>query len=174
MMKTSLILSVLTVLAFQYVSAQEAARPGETKGTFFQRFFGPDAPAQKAGVAQMYGPSQPAEATWPLFPRGKFPAGPTVRAADLGTLPTGSYASQTTYLIGDFVVTAAGSKRAVLREASNEKSPLRLIAEYSEGNPAPAEQTKLTLNEADGLLIREIKKGPDGHLNVQVRVIAAP
>ncbi|MEP6673238.1 MAG: hypothetical protein ABJF10_29075 [Chthoniobacter sp.] len=171
-MKTLLAISfVIALPGLRLLGEEPAAQPGQ-QITFFQRMFGPNAAAQPAALNNP--PAQPKNVSligWPLFPAGQLPAGQAVNDLAAARLPVGNYANQTLYLVGDFRVTASADRRAVLRSMHDN---LRIIAEYTPWNPAPADKAPLTLDESRGLLIRRIERNADGFLTFFVRDIVQP
>jgi hypothetical protein len=83
-------------------------------------------------------------------------------------------------LRGQFLVTAAGDNRAVLRPQAapeNKRSLLsatRIIVEYPGGALPPAEGSSVERDETRPFEIRDIRKGADGQINVYVREITTP
>lgn len=112
-----------------------------------------------------------ARPAWQLFPAGALPKGIMLTEGEIVTLPDGVPAEQT-YLIGQFVVTAAAAKRAVFR--SNPGSIVRIIVEYPAGFNTPPENAVVTLDNAHPLLITSIRHGNEGQITVYTREVVKP
>jgi hypothetical protein len=112
---------------------------------------------------------------WKTYGSGQQPGGRVV-----STEQATAYADRTDtgrlYLRGQFVVTATGNGRAVLRQArSDDRSPpARVIVEYPAGSVPPAQGSSIARDDGRGFEIREVRKSPDGQVNIYVREISAP
>jgi hypothetical protein len=99
---------------------------------------------------------------------------------EAASLPDQGVAGDRIYLRGQFLVTAAGDNRAVLRPQAGPESKRSLIAatrvivEYPNGALPPAEGSSVERDEARPFEIRDVRKGADGQINVYVREITAP
>jgi hypothetical protein len=111
---------------------------------------------------------------WRTFKRGTAPAGRILQPseasalADRGTIPSG------TYLRGNFVVTATGGDRAVLRPrlANGETdSTFRIIVEYPNGAVPPGERVAVDRDLATPYEVTDVRRGEKGELNIWVREI---
>jgi hypothetical protein len=87
------------------------------------------------------------------------------------------------YLQGNFVVTAAGQNRAVLRPQSavtenlgigERTSGTRVIVEFPAGARPPTEGTTFSRDSRRPFLITEVRKGADGQVNVYVQEVTKP
>jgi hypothetical protein len=112
---------------------------------------------------------------WKTYGSGQQPGGRVV-----STEQATAYADRTDagrlYLRGQFVVTATGNGRAVLRQArTDDRSPAaRVIVEYPAGAVPPAQGSSIARDDGRGFEIREVRKSPDGQVNIFVREISAP
>lgn len=77
-----------------------------------------------------------------------------------------------TNLVGDFVVTAQGGQRLVLRSAQGSRST-RVVVELGSDEPMPAEGAKLVLAESEGYTVKRVLRGQDGTLTLYVSRNAA-
>lgn len=171
-MKTLFLCALILPFGFSTVIAQEPAKKPTGQGTFYQRFFSDEAVAERAKYQGTPAPpKETPQVSWPLYAPGSFPAGQTVSQVEAAKLSTGSVDGQTIYLVGDFRVTAAGGNRAIFRFLS-EDPPARVIVEYPSGSTAPAEGSRLTLDETRGLLLRRVARDADGRINLFVRNIS--
>jgi hypothetical protein len=81
------------------------------------------------------------------------------------------------YLQGNFVVTASGPNRAVLRAQGGAPlgiggaSNTRIIVEFPTGARAPGEGASVSRSGDRPFLITDVKKTADGQINVFVREI---
>lgn len=75
------------------------------------------------------------------------------------------------YLSGEFVVTASGNNRAVLRSAQGGGASLdsRVIVEYGSGFSPPPPGTTFLQNTEGRFEIREVRRSQDGKVTVHVR-----
>lgn len=118
--------------------------------------------------------------SWRTYPAGKVPPGRSVTPVEAASLPDQGLAGDRIYLRGQFLVTAAGDSRAVLRPQAGPEakrsliSATRVIVEYPSGALPPAEGSSVERDEARPFEIRDIRKGADGQINVYVREITAP
>jgi hypothetical protein len=78
------------------------------------------------------------------------------------------------YLRGEFRVTASGSNRAVLRDATkpDDQSP-RVVVEYPAGSVPPPERTSFVRDNARPYLISDVRRGQDGVVTIYVKEIIA-
>jgi hypothetical protein len=117
---------------------------------------------------------------WRTYPSGKVPPGRSVTPGEAATLSDQGALGERIYLRGQFLVTAAGDNRAVLRPQGapeSKRSTLsatRVIVEYPSGALPPAEGSSVERDEARPFEIRDIRKGADGQINVYVREITTP
>jgi hypothetical protein len=144
----------------------------------------PEKPAEKAGsnvplkpfIAAAPAPSttQPT-GTWKLLPAGKQPQGRSVTTEQASALQ-GRNDSAPLYLHGKFVVTAAGGNRAVLRtnSGSSDLAKARVIVEYPAGGVPPQQGSSIAREDGRGFEIREVRRSPDGQVNIYVREVHAP
>lgn len=80
------------------------------------------------------------------------------------------------YLHGRFTVTAAGTNRAVLRQTSAGEGKVqpRVIVEYPAGAVPPQQGASVAREDGRGFEIREVRRTPDGQVNIYVREVSAP
>ncbi|HWL51497.1 MAG TPA: hypothetical protein VNQ90_03630 [Chthoniobacteraceae bacterium] len=116
---------------------------------------------------------------WRTYPAGQMPRGRLLTLSDVVDLADRGV-SERSYLRGDFVVTATGEHRAVLRSSSRIGSMLgsvtgaptvRVIVEFPEGASPPSERSQVSREGDRPFEIREIRRGNDGHINVFVREV---
>lgn len=131
-------------------------------------------------------PSQEAITTtgnsWPTYSPGQMPRGRLVNMPDTSELADKGLAGERVYLQGDFVVTAAGQNRAVLRSAGvggessigGRTTGTRVIVQFPSGSRPPTEGSSLSRDSLRPFLITDVKKGADGQVNVFVREITRP
>lgn len=142
-------------------------------------------PAQTAGpggvplkpfVAAAPAPSvtQPT-GSWKTYGAGGMPSGKSVTAEQATSLQ-GRNDGAPLYLHGQFTVTAAGTNRAVLRQASagEGKNQARVIVEYPAGAVPPKQGASVARSDGRGFEIREVRRTPDGQVNIYVREVSAP
>ncbi len=110
--------------------------------------------------------------SWRVYAPGEIPAG---RVVDVQTVRSGTQASpgQRVYLKGDFVVTASGDNRAVLRARSATRVA-RVIVSFPSGSRPPVEGSSVVRNESRPFEVTDVREGADGLTNIYVREITAP
>jgi len=120
---------------------------------------------------------------WPTYDAGQMPRGRLVNMPDMSELADKGLAGERVYLQGDFVVTAAGQNRAVLRSNSaagdtpglgGRTTGTRVIVQFPSGSRPPTEGSSLSRDSRRPFLITDVKKGADGQVNVFVREITKP
>lgn len=119
------------------------------------------------------------EGTWPTYQPGKMPRGKVVNLPEAVELADRDVGGEKIYLRGQFVVTAPGENRAVLRSRVSEGSRVpadkaRIIVEFPAGAVAPAEGALYARDETRPFEIRDVQRGADGSINIYVREIIAP
>jgi len=102
------------------------------------------------------------------------PVGKSITPEQASTLQ-GRNDSAPLYLHGKFVVTAAGANRAVLRQSSSDGRTLtRVIVEYPAGAVPPQQGASIAREDGRGFEIREVRRSPDGQVNIYVREVLSP
>jgi hypothetical protein len=112
--------------------------------------------------------------SWKMLPPGRQTQGRSVTTEQATTLQ-GRNDSAPLYLHGKFVVTAAGGNRAVLRTNSNSASApkARVIVEYPAGGVPPQQGSSIAREDGRGFEIREVRRSPDGQVNIYVREVTS-
>ena len=110
--------------------------------------------------------------SWKTFGSGKQLSGKSV-TPEQATALQGHNDNAPLYLHGKFVVTAAGSNRAVLRQSSTAdgKPSARVIVEYPAGAIPPQQGAAIAREDGRGFEIREVRRSPDGQVNIYVREV---
>ncbi len=116
---------------------------------------------------------------WRTYQRGQQPPGRSITPAEASKMADrGGEIAEKLYLHGDFVVTASGDNRAVLRApaALGEKSrdgvgSARILVEFPPSAELPSVGSTLSRGEAEGFEVREVRRGQDGQINIFVREI---
>lgn len=112
---------------------------------------------------------------WRTYKPGAVPAGRSIAASEAAALAERGAIGERTYLRGNFVVTASGENRAVLRPKPGSEgagsAPVRIIVEYANGAVAPAEGSALNRDESRPYEIRDVRRDAGGELNIWVREI---
>jgi hypothetical protein len=117
----------------------------------------------------------PTGRSWQLYPPGRMPRGRLFDLTEVGPLANTDLAGERVYLSGDFVVTASGENRAVLRDNAQAGSgSTRVIVEFPAGQVPPAEGVTFRRDEVRPFQINDVRRGADGQLNVYVREITTP
>jgi hypothetical protein len=112
--------------------------------------------------------------SWKMLPPGRQTQGRSVTAEQATSLQ-GRNDSAPLYLHGKFVVTAAGGNRAVLRTNSNSQiaPKARVIVEYPAGGVPPQQGSSIAREDGRGFEIREVRRSPDGQVNIFVREVTS-
>jgi len=110
--------------------------------------------------------------SWRVYAPGEVPSG---RVVDVQTVRSDARAPQgeRVYLTGDFVVTASGENRAVLRARSATRVA-RVIVSFPSGSRPPAEGSSVVRNNSRPFEVTDVREGADGLTNIYVREITAP
>ena len=120
--------------------------------------------------------------SWRIFEPGRMPAGRLVGVSDLNEVADRGTAGERYYLKGQFVVNFAEAHRAVLRPRSKLPTKVfnlgavstRIIVEFPEGYPTPAQGSTVSRDETRPYEITEVRRDSEGQLNVFVREIIQP
>lgn len=120
-------------------------------------------------------------ASWRTFPAGQLPRGRVVDSQESAQLAERGVGSERLYLRGQFVVTASGENRAVLRAQNGGISGIfkagsgsaRVIVEYPAGMNPPTEGAQFSRDDTRPFQITDVRRGADGQINIYVREITA-
>ncbi len=130
---------------------------------------------QGAVLASKPAPALSGSGNWQVYAPGKLPSGRSITVSEAQKLAEQGELRDRTFLRGNFVVTAAGDNKAVLRpEGSPLAAQTRIIVEFPPGAVPPRERTTLQRDDSEGFEVRDIRRGTDGQLNVYVREILSP
>jgi hypothetical protein len=124
-------------------------------------------------VAARRDPNMPnAGATWPTYAPGQAPPARAISIEEVGPIADRGDVGERLYLRGEFRVTASGSNRAVLRDASkpDDQSP-RVVVEYPSGAVPPPERERFVRDNTRPFLISDVRRGADGVVTIYVREI---
>lgn len=123
---------------------------------------------------------------WPIYASGQMPRGRLLALPDAVRLRGYPLGGDPYYLVGDFVITAAGVNRCVMRLAekggqarfsareAEAPRPVRFILDFPTGIHPPAAGRRLTRTQAEPLQLYRVENSPDGQLNVYLREVIAP
>ena len=113
--------------------------------------------------------------TWRTYKAGSVPAGRALLPEEVMALADRGELAARTYLHGNFVVTATGENRAVLRPRPGSDGggtePVRVIVEYVNGAAPPTEGSNMDRGEGAPYEIRDVRRSATGELNIWVREI---
>ena len=111
-------------------------------------------------------------ATWHTYNPGQAPPARGVSVEDVGALADRGEVNERLYLRGEFRVTASGTSRAVLRDATrpDDQSP-RIVVEYPAGAVPPQERERFVRDASRPYLVSDIRRGADGVVTIYVREI---
>ncbi|MDB6155848.1 MAG: hypothetical protein JWL90_4301 [Chthoniobacteraceae bacterium] len=115
---------------------------------------------------------------WRVYGAGKQPPGRHITPPEAASIADRGDLGERVYLRGQFLVTAAGEGKAVLRPQAGADAkrgtPTRIIVEYPAGSVPPSEGTSFARDEARAFEVRDIRRGADGELNIYVREVTSP
>lgn len=119
---------------------------------------------------------------WRTYSPGQQPPGRTLTPREVGELADRGDLGERVYLRGNFVVTASGENRAVLRTQGAFADPARaggagaarIIVEYPPSAVPPAEGSTFSRDDSRGFEVRDVRRGADGQINIYVREITQP
>lgn len=112
-----------------------------------------------------------AAGSWQTYNAGQMPRGRLVGLKDAKALADTGIGGERVYLQGDFVVTAAGPGRAVLRSRSGEGAGARVIVQYPAGRTPPSEKASVNRGRERPFLIQSVERGSDGTINIKAQEI---
>lgn len=123
--------------------------------------------------------------SWKIFHPGQMPRGRLLTAAGASELADRGTSGERLYLSGQFVVTATGANRAVLRSKGgllhslnpldrSSGSSTRILVEFPAGSQPPGEGAAVSRDELRPFEIRNVQRAKDGTINVFVREITTP
>ncbi len=123
-----------------------------------------------------------AAGSWPVYAPGQMPRGRLLNVKDVASSAPAEVASQRAYLQGNFVVTASGPNRAVLRNQGaiteslglGGRSNVRVIVEFPAGTKPPGEGATFSRDARRPFQITEVRTSEDGQVNVYVREVTRP
>lgn len=125
----------------------------------------------------------PSSGSWPVYEPGRMPRGRLLNVKDVSSKAGGDAAGERTYLQGNFVVTASGPNRAVLRTQGaiteaigfgGRSGNVRVIVEFPPGAHPPAEGATFSRDARRPFQITDVREGADGQVNVYVREVTRP
>jgi hypothetical protein len=111
-------------------------------------------------------------ASWRTYAPGQAPPAKTVSLEEVGALADRGEVNERLYLKGEFRVTASGTSRAVLRDATrpDDQSP-RIVVEYPSGDVPPQERERFTRDSSRPYQVSDVRRGADGVITIYVREI---
>jgi len=111
-------------------------------------------------------------ASWRTYAPGQAPPARGVSLEEVSSLADRGDINERLYLRGEFRVTASGTSRAVLRDASrpDDQSP-RIVVEYPAGAVPPQERDRFVRDGSRPYLISDVRRGADGVVTIYVKEI---
>lgn len=140
-------------------------------------------PVSTPGATTTPTPPPSVESPWPIYAPSRMPRGRLLNLTDMPDLVDDDVSGERIYLQGEFVVTASGRNRAVLRArgAMSESlglggrtSNTRVIVEFPPGDRPPSEGSTFGRDSRRPFQITDVRKGADGQVNVYVREVTRP
>jgi hypothetical protein len=123
-----------------------------------------------------------ATGAWPTYEPGQMPRGRLLNVKDVSTMAGADVNSERLYLNGNFVVTASGPNRAVLRTQGaltdaigfgGRGGNVRVIVEFPAGVRPPGVGATFSRDARRPFQITDVREG-DGQVNVYVREVTRP
>jgi hypothetical protein len=120
---------------------------------------------------------------WPTYAPGQMPRGRLLNIKDMTGMAGADVNSERVYLQGNFVVTASGPNRAVLRTQGaiteaigfgGKSGNVRVIVEFPSGVRPPGEGMTFSRDARRPFQITDVREGADGQVNVYVREVTRP
>lgn len=120
---------------------------------------------------------------WPTYEPGQMPRGRLLNVKEVSGMAGADVSSERIYLQGNFVVTAAGQNRAVLRTQGavngvigfgGKSGNVRIIVEFPAGVRPPGEGATFARDARRPFQITDVREGADGQVNVYVREVTRP
>ena len=127
-------------------------------------------------------PGSTSGGTWRTYAPGKMPRGRLVSLSDASELADRGTGGERLYLRGNFLVSLSADNRAVLRSNSSlgnalatvtNSPPPRVIVEYPAGSYAPAKNTTFSRDEQRPFEITNVRREPNGQINIFAREVTA-
>jgi len=120
--------------------------------------------------------------SWQVYQPGRMPRGRLLNVPQTLELADRGLAGERVYLQGNFVVTASGDNRAVLRSQSAVSNPLgggrtanvRIIVDFPPGGNVPPQGATFGRDASRPFQITGVSRGDDGQINVRAREITTP
>ena len=140
-------------------------------------------PASTPAVAEATPPgaiASTAGGSWPVYEPGMMPRGRLLNIPDMPDLASKGLQGERLYLQGNFVVTASGSNRAVLRShgalaetlgLKGRTTNIRVIADFPPGSKPPSEGSSFSRDSRKPFQVIDIRESGDGQINVYVREV---
>jgi serine/threonine protein kinase len=95
--------------------------------------------------------------------------GKDVTVTDLAAFANRGRITEKMLLTGEFLVSSASDRAVVARPTARElTSQVRVSARFPQGTRLPAEGSTVKWTSDTGLLVREVRRGNDGQLNIEV------
>lgn len=92
-----------------------------------------------------------------------------VTVADLGPFANQGRVKEKLALIGEFRISSAFDRDVIARPTAKDLSgTVRVSARFSPGSQVPEQGSTVTWTGGTGLIVREVRRGTDGQLNIEV------
>lgn len=135
--------------------------------------FSPDGVKMQPFIAAQSDPTMGTNgANWRTYAPGQAPPAREVSLDEVSSLADRGAPGERLYLRGEFRVTASGTSRAVLRDATrpDDQSP-RVVVEYPAGAVPPPEKERFVRDGGRPYLISDVRRGADGVVTIYVKEI---
>lgn len=159
------------------IPVEPVKRPGGAPVPALQPFLG-GGPAGAAPLPSTVASASAPRATWAMYSPGSMPGGKNLHVNDVAALSQRGLGTEPNYLTGQFIVRAVGEnkqrgvKNAILRSGSDPN--VRVIVEYPTDRTLPAEGSEFNRDEQRPYQIMDVRRAPDGTVNVFAREITQP
>jgi len=131
---------------------------------------GTDVPLKPFMAGSTTAVASTASGKWQTFKPGQMPKGRLVSLGESKQLAGTGLGGERVYLKGNFVVSAAGQNRAVLRDSTGSKDA-RIIVEFPTSSSPPGEGANVARDANRPFLITRIERSSDGTVNIWAREV---
>jgi hypothetical protein len=167
-----LVTNITTPMPRPFQPETPAATPLPAPATPLPRMSPDGVPLQPFIAAQRDPNMNNNGASWRTYSPGQAPPARGVSLEEVSSLADRGDINERLYLRGEFRVTASGTSRAVLRDATrpDDQSP-RIVVEYPAGAVPPQERDRFVRDGARPYLISDVRRGADGVVTIYVKEI---
>lgn len=158
--------------------AMVAPTPDPTPDVLLKPFKPTPTPSPTPGSSPAAAVASTSGGKWQTFRPGQMPRGRLVNVREAQQVADKGTGGERVYLQGNFVVTASGADRAVLRPQGGPlgiggNANTRIIVDFPAGSRPPGTGANLARGADRPFLVTDVKRTEDGQINVFVREVTA-